>query len=49
MYKHIKNKLIHSIYRLISSQEITPITTRGPTEVAPLGYLSYIMKGTLNM
>ena len=28
MHKHIKNKLIQSISRLISSTEITPITTR---------------------
>ena len=28
LYKHIKNKLIQSISRLISSTEITPITTR---------------------
>ena len=28
MYKHIKNKFIQSISRLISSPEITPITTR---------------------
>ena len=36
MFKHIKNKLTHNISRLISSPEITPITTRSPTEGAPL-------------
>ena len=28
LYKYIKNKLIQNISRLISSTEITPITTR---------------------